>query len=364
MELVWLVDSAQPARATVHCRGLSDAVSLEKLSASRWTLRDWQDLMPVHADQSELAIDINLPSMAGSYQVSGREIIFTPLFPLQTGVCYRAVFRPSALSEGKSTGEILTAIHRMDETALSPSTVITAVLPDAETLPENTLKFYLHFSSPMSGGGSHRHIRLRDAGGRIVTQPFLEIDQEMWNHAMTRLTLFIDPGRIKQGLAPRADLGPVLLQGQRFTLEIDESWQDARGQPLKSGFQKTFLTGQPDQRSPIPGRWLLKVPAKGGREPLHVHFDEPLDHALALRLLRIAGPDAAVEGVSDLTDRGRSWHFIPSHAWKAGLHHVEVPDILEDLAGNSVGKPFEVDLFTSAQPPDRIKTLRLPFLIQ
>ena len=32
-----------------------------------------------------------------------------------------------------------------------------------------------------------------------IELPFLEIDEELWDPAMMRLTLFIDPGRIKRG---------------------------------------------------------------------------------------------------------------------------------------------------------------------
>jgi hypothetical protein len=46
---------------------------------------------------------------------------------------------------------------------------------------------------------------------------------------MTRLTLFIDPGRIKRGVAPLEEIGPALHAGKRYTLEIDSGWHDASG---------------------------------------------------------------------------------------------------------------------------------------
>ncbi len=50
----------------------------------------------------------------------------------------------------------------------------------------------------MSRGDSYRHIQLRDAKGKAVELPFLELGEELWNPDMTRLTLFIDPGRVKR----------------------------------------------------------------------------------------------------------------------------------------------------------------------
>jgi hypothetical protein len=45
--------------------------------------------------------------------------------------------------------------------------------------------------------------------------------QELWNPEMTRFTLFFEPGRIKQGLVSRQELGPSLTSGRTYTLVID-----------------------------------------------------------------------------------------------------------------------------------------------
>ena len=66
----------------------------------------------------------------------------------------------------------------------------------------------------MSRGHIYDHIRLLDAQGAPVELPFLEIDEELWNAEMTRLTLFIDPGRIKRGVKPLEEIGPSLVAGQ------------------------------------------------------------------------------------------------------------------------------------------------------
>jgi hypothetical protein len=50
---------------------------------------------------------------------------------------------------------------------------------------------------------------------------------------MMRLTLFIDPGRIKRGVLPLEEVGPALEEGKRYTLMIDRDLKDGTGNPLK-----------------------------------------------------------------------------------------------------------------------------------
>src|SRR5260370_1316673 len=78
-----------------------------------------------------------------------------------------------------------------------------------ERWPENDLKFYIHFSAPMSRGDSYKRIKLPDEKGKALDMPFLELDQDLWDSAAQRLTVFCDPGRIKRGLKPREEFGPV-----------------------------------------------------------------------------------------------------------------------------------------------------------
>jgi hypothetical protein len=362
VSLRWLApDPAQPERAVLRCSGLPADV-LARLDDPFWTEEDWQKLLPVHAEPPGLSIAVGLPAMSGSHAVDGADLVFTPRYPLQPGLRYRAAFQPEHLPGGKPAQLApAAAVHQLPEPDRRPVTRILRISPELETLPENTLKFYLHFTGPMSGGGSYRHIRLRQKDGAEVPDPFLEIDQEMWNHGMTRLTLFIDPGRIKQGLRPRSDLGPVLQQGKSYTLEIDAAWQDAQGRPLALAFQKHFLVGPADHQCPQPTAWRIQPPASGSSQPLIVRFDEPLDEALAARLLRITCGSAQIAGQGSVLDSGRAWQFTPGKPWQAVEHQLEAPDILEDLAGNSLAKPFEVDLFTQVDPPARQQVRRLPF---
>jgi hypothetical protein len=241
-----------------------------------------------------------------------------------------------------------------------PTTIIAHIYPSADLLPENLLKFYIHFSAPMSRGRIYDHINLLDERGTAVELPFLEIDEELWDPSMKRLTLFIDPGRIKRGVKPLEEVGPALEQGKQFTLVIDKAWRDTSGQPLKEGFRKTFRVGPPDREPPDPARWKIDAPRAGTREPLRATFPKPMDHALALRMIRLAN----VDGTPALEDQERLWKFTPAADWHAGPYKLQVQATIEDLAGNNIGKPFEVDVFESVDTSITNTVVEIPFNVR
>ena len=289
--------------------------------------------------------------MLGTHEVEGEVLRFKPQFPLTAGVAYRAEFDPAKLSGSGATK--LSADFKLAPPPSGPATELTQIYPSADEVPENLLKFYLHFSAPMSRGHIYDHIHLRDDQGRDVELPFLEIDEELWDPAMKRLTLFIDPGRIKREVKPLEEIGPALQAGRRFTLVVDAAWLDANGQPLAKKHERTFRVTAPD-RTPIKlSDWKVVPPAAGTSAALRIDFGESIDHALALRLLRVLGPDRkARSGTPAVSDAERKWTFTPSERWKAGKYEIDVPAILEDLAGNNVGKAFEVELFGRGVPSE------------
>tara|TARA_B100000809_G_scaffold30901_1_gene26874 strand:- start:1436 stop:1747 length:312 start_codon:yes stop_codon:yes gene_type:complete len=92
-------------------------------------------------------------------------------------------------------------------------------------------------------------------------------------------------------------------------------------------------------------------------------MQEPLDWALAHRVIQILGPlpsTAAITGEARLTRNDRIWGFTPSQAWSPGRYQLSIGGILEDHAGNSVERPFEVDVSTDPvqkDDPDQIYSI-------
>jgi hypothetical protein len=351
------------APLSVEVSGLAGP-TLRCLETTNWQRADWQKLFSVYAGQGDFIADMSVPAMLGSYRVADGLIRFQPQFPLERGVTYRAVFRPSRLTEDHRSADIVSKFQ-LPTTRHKPTTAVSQIYPSADLLPENLLKFYVHFSAPMQGGHIYHYIHLRDETGKPVELPFLEIDEELWNPEMTRLTLFIDPGRIKRGVQPLEEIGPALEEGKRYTLEIDAAWRDSTGLPLRENFRKSFRVGVQDREPPAPTTWKIKTPKAGTRDALTVNFPEPLDQALALRVIHVANPAGKlVEGASVLSDHEQRWNFTPEKSWTAGQHQLQVQNTIEDLAGNNIGKAFEVDLFEGVQRRFTNAVVKMPFDVQ
>jgi len=361
----WVAQLTNSNQFTVEVTGLSVA-TLKELQASERTSAQWQRLLAVYAEQGDLMADIGLPPMLGTYGVQSGALRFDPQFPLDPAIHYRAMFQPGQLPGASgSGGKPVTATFQLPRRGSTPTTVVRQVYPNADVLPENLLKFYVHFSAPMSGGHIYSHIHLRDEAGKEIELPFLEIDEELWNPAMTRLTLFIDPGRIKRGVRPLEEIGPSLEAGKHYTLVLDREWKDAARLPLRETFQKKFQVGPPDRDPPDPAHWKLQPPKSGTTEPLTVVFPEPMDHALALRLMRVVRESGElIDGTTALEDQDRRWMFVPSSQWPRGACRLIVQTTIEDLAGNNIGKAFEVDLVEPVQRRMTNSSVKLPFEVR
>jgi len=350
--------------ASIEVAGLSEE-ALQQLKTINLTAADWQKFFSIYARQGDFLSDMNVPAMLGSYRIDEGLIRFQPQYPLERGVNYRAVFRPAKLPGADNKSADIISNFKLPLTEGRPTTIVTQVYPSADVLPENLLKFYIHFSAPMQGGHIYNYIHLLDEGGKPVELPFLEIDEELWNADMTRLTLFIDPGRIKRGVKPLEDIGPALENGKHYILAIDSAWLDSTGLPLRKGFRKPFSVGPQDRESPDASVWKIKPPKSGTLDSLTVNFQEPMDQALALRVIRVV--DAAgllVEGNIGVSANETVWSFSPHQPWRAGPHQLHVQNTIEDLAGNNIGKTFEVDLLEEVQRRFTNHVLKLDFKVQ
>ena len=69
-------------------------------------------------------------------------------------------------------------------------------------------------------------------------------------------------------------------------------------------------------------------------------------------------------GKVSLEDQERRWTFTPDNVWRRGRYQLIIHTTLEDLAGNNIGKPFEVDLFEGVERRLPTTTVKLSFEIQ
>jgi hypothetical protein len=336
-------------KVVVEVRGLNQA-TLEKLRNSGWQASQWQRLLSIYSGSQDAAPNLGLPSMAGAYSIEADSLRFTPQFPMESQVKYWAVFHPDQLPEGIAGAAVITSNFQTPQPQSTSSTNVTQIYPSAEVLPENLLKFYIHFSAPMSRGNIYQHIRLLNSDGKEVELPFLEIDEELWDPAMMRLTLIIDPGRIKRGVRPLEDIGPALENGRSYTLRISREWKDGTGNPLQESFTKVFKVGSADRETPAPERWQILSPKSQTLAPLTVTFPEPMDHAVTQRVIQVVDSSGRLlNGKSAMQDKEYSWTFAPENPWQPGAYQLLIQSTIEDLAGNNIGKPFDVDTSAGTQ---------------
>ena len=103
-------------------------------------------------------------------------------------------------------------------------------------------------------------MHLRDASVRLIERSFLELAEEWWRPAMTRLTLLLDPGRNKRGVKSFVDIGPVFEAGRTYSRTIGEAGRNAEDRPLGTGFVKSFRVGSADRIGPDSARGTRTAP--------------------------------------------------------------------------------------------------------
>lgn len=277
------------------------------------------------------------PSLFGSYERRGTDLVFTPRYALTHGQRYRA-------STMWAKDRFAVAHYQTPARAETPRTVVEHIYPSADTLPANHLKFYIHFSRPMREGEVvFDHIRLLDGAGQAVVSPWRRT--ELWSADGRRLTLWIHPGRVKEGVSLREEFGAVLEPEQQYTLVVGADLRDADGQPLREAFTKKFCAGQPERTRPAVADWKVTAPRVQTTQPIILEFPRPLDRALLDRFLTVM--DAEGEIVSGRIEVGRQerfWSFHPDRSWEARDYRVRVDERLEDLAGNTPLRLFDTDL--------------------
>lgn len=293
-----------------------------------------EELLQIYIVNHDVELKRDTPPIAGTYSSTASTIRYTPLFGFEAGMRYCAKLNRIG---------VVPLIFSPEKKQLKPTTTVSAIYPGGDILPENQLRFYLHFSAPMNRGFASGKVKLFSSNREQVDLPFLELNQELWDPEHRRLTLFFDPGRVKRGLKPHEDNGPVLVAGETYTLVVEESFEDANGLPLASSFRKTFRAGPVDYTQPDPAQWVLSPPVPDTSEPLTITFEAPLDHGMLQRMITVLDSRGErVDGNITVGQNETTWSFSPEAPWKSGEFKVRVDRLLEDSCGNSIERHFEI----------------------
>lgn len=290
-----------------------------------------------------------MPPMAGRLERDGDSLCFIPRFAFLNGTAYTVAV----------DGAVAATLVRDRPGALA-SAEVAEIYPTSAEVPRNLLRFYVWFSVPMSEGQAASQVRLTYDQGSTIPGALLPGEHELWDAARRRLTVLLDPARIKRGLAAHRQVGYPLRIGGPFQLVVDSGFRDARGLPLRAAARRRYQVSGDERRHVDPRSWILAAPPAGTSEPLRASFDRPLDHGLLTRCLHVTGPDGRpVRGASRIGTGEMSWLLVPGQAWASGPHQLIVDPALEDLAGNSVSRVFDRDL---TRPQDQPRPTRPPAL--
>lgn len=212
---------------------------------------------------------------------------------------------------------------------------VEVVYPTTSVLPRNLLRFYIYFDRAMARDSSRGKISIKEATGGTLDNVLLDSRFELWSEDNRRLTLVLDPGRVKSGLANESGLTPGLEVGSRYALVLGAQLKSQHGCSLASDWEHQFLVMSADTTRPDPLLWQIYAPGELSLDPVLIQFRKPLDHlSLAYRIRIETSAGNTVPGRISLGEKDELWRFHPTESWARGRYSIVIDPKLEDLAGN------------------------------
>ena len=292
-----------------------DALSYDFLSVSITNGADEPNIIPIQ----------------GNYSIIENSLVFKPYFPFDPGLTYVVKIQDT------NTEEYSYFQFQTGEKAKVDQAKLLNIFPSANLLPENLLRFYIYFQTPMTQGQSLDYIKLIDKSGKIDEHAFMQFKEELWSSDGKRLTLLFDPGRIKRGVSTNMKQGPSLENEQQYTLSISNEWKDIYGQTLEiNSTNKITITDAYRKKMKIE-EWTITTPSIGSKGKLTLRFDRILDHALIQSMIQIRDFDNnLIEGSWKILDSEQEVKFAPKSEWKKGNYKIQIDTHIEDVAGNNL----------------------------
>lgn len=343
--------------ALLICNSWLSAVAGEN-GLSFPTQTDGQIVLPMQSDPGNsqraeyLQIFVGDPSacctgrkpVAGHYSFDDeRGVVFEPAFDFAEGQTYTV--------ETKTGGRHEFTIQPAKRES---SAEVVSIYPSGDEIPENTLRFYIHFPVPVKPQVSSHYVELRDASGFVDDAAFMHFRQELWSEDRRRLTLLLDPGRIKRGVAQNLALGPALKAGNQYAIVVKSGWPVADGTRSLPRAEKRFRVSEPLNTLPDISTWHAEVPRIFTRDRLVLQLDRPFDFELVRRAIRVLDAAGTLVSGEVLTGNGEQlWQFQPHNVWTTKDIQVLVDTRLEDVAGNNFNELLDRPLHTKINSTDQ-----------
>ena len=276
--------------------------------------------------------EVSSNAVQGRYVIENDYLVFAPYFPFERGMTYVVRTKHTAIDTSYSYQSFQVGKKQVVDEAK-----VISIYPSANKLPENLLRFYFYFNTPMKKGQALKYIQLVDVEGNIDNHAFMEFKQELWSADGKRLTILFDPGRIKRGVSTNMELGPALLEGNKYQLIISGAWQDVHGQELSVKTMKEFVVGKAYRQQIKVDELEIQQPEANSDDTLSIYFDRIIDHALVHSMLRIEDEnEMLITGHWEMSDEERTVQFTPEYRWKKGQYRIIMDSRLEDVVGNNL----------------------------
>ena len=229
------------------------------------------------------------------------------------------------------------------------------------------LRFYIEFSAPMGRGrrprtrpsdrpttGRSRRPVPSGRSGTLESRPDAV-------HALLRSRT----GQARDQAESRHGPRPY----RRPSLHSDRQRPPARWErpAAERAYRHAFTAGPAEESALDPAKWNVIPPVAGTRGALTVLFPKPLDHGLLQRALGVqktepGAPGSGVDFGGEIRVEGNEtrWVFTPTEPWTSGTYALVALPLLEDPAGNRIGRAFEV----RSGEEDRRQPARIPFQVK
>ena len=211
--------------------------------------------------------------MLGQYLKERNKLIFIPLIPLNHELHYTAKY-----DNGESFHFQIAAVGKGNLKVLN-------VYPSLDSLPSNILKFYIEFSESVGSGQAYEMINILDETGKVLPADFVNLGTELWNKERTRLTMWLDPGRIKRDLLKNQTEGEVLEVSKKYTLFLDKRLVSINLNSMETDYEKSFITLESDRIKPKVSEWMLEWIK--GKNSIKILFPEAMDYGSTIKAFEV-----------------------------------------------------------------------------
>jgi len=290
----------------------------------------------------------------GAVVRDGPSLLFVPTFPFRPGGTYRVAVNCVGSGDDSSNWTQEFTIPGPRQVREVP---VVEIAPSATELPANTLRFYVSFNADMRGRFSRRDISLRDDTGREQQWAFMSFGQELWSADGRRLTLLVDPGRIKRGVTANMVQGPPLEVGRRYVLSVRDRDTATQARVLTAA---GFRIVEAERRALDPRAWKVVPPQEKTAQPLQIAFDRVMDRALLLDSVEVQDASGqAVPGALTSADGERRLQFVPDGSWQPGVYQIVFAAALEDVCGNRIGEALDHEIGATLEATNRRLSFRV-----